>query len=537
MGLPSANLHEACREIIENVISGRIRSVNELNRVKLLVSGRYKLRKVPSNTEVLAHAKPGELPLLLPLLKKKKVRTISGIAVVAVMTRPFRCPHGRCIYCPGGPNSVFGDTPQSYTGMEPAARRALENDFSPSKQVRVRLRQLIAMGHPVDKVKLVIMGGTFLATPPEYRDWFVKECIDAIANTKTESLEEAKRVAETAQRRIVGITIETRPDYCREEHVDAILRYGGTKVEIGVQTLYDDIYRLIKRGHTVEDVVRAFRVAKDAGLKVVAHVMPQLPGSDYHRDLRMFRMLFEDERFRPDGLKIYPCLVLEGTELYELWRKGVYKPYPFEELVELLIRVKTSVIPRWVRIFRVQRDIPSQLIVDGVKRSDLRELVLSEIRRRGMRCRCIRCREVGHVFYKLGVTPDPEDVKLYVERYFASEGEEVFISYEDFKRGVLIGFLRLRKPSGKAHRKEITENSVIVRELHVYGPMAPLGRRVEESWQHRGFGTRLLREAERIAREEFDARKILVISGIGVREYYYKRGYRSDGVYVSKPLV
>jgi len=521
----------AYSEIIKQILNNREKGL-ELNILKKRVCQKYHLNKVPSNSEILSYASEQERQLLLPLLQKKKVRTISGIAVVAVMSKPAPCP-GKCIYCPGGTIA-----PKSYSGQEPAAMRAIQNNFDPYLQVKSRLEQLKAIGHKVDrgKIKLIVMGGTFLSLPQDYQHYFVRRCLEAITGVPSETLEEAKRNAEHSRIRNIGITFETRPDYCREENVDNMLNMGGTQVEIGVQTVYDDIYKLVNRGHTVQEVVKAFRIAKDAGLKVTAHLMPNLPGTNYERDLDMFKTVFNDPRFKPDGLKIYPCLVLKDTPLYDLYLKGEYSPYPTEDVIKLIAEVK-RIIPKWIRIQRIQRDIPSKLIVSGVKSGNLRELVADELTRRGYKCQCIRCREVGHILRKNNNILDVDEVVLHTERYSASEGEEVFISYEDKDRNILVGFLRLRRPSPLAHRPEIQNcESMIIRELHVYGPLVPVREKPNDEWQHRGYGKRLLSLAEKIAREEYDAKKILVLSGIGVKEYYYKLGYKPDGVYVSKML-
>lgn len=522
---------KACREIIEHILNNKENN-ETLSKLKTTTCQKYHLNKVPSNSEILRYASEQERQYLLPLLTKKKTRTISGIIIVAVMSKPAPCP-GTCIYCPGGTIA-----PKSYSGHEPAAMRAIQNNYDPYLQVESRIKQLEAIGHRVDrgKIKLVIMGGTFLSLPLEYQHYFLKRCLEAITGISADILDEAKINAEHSRMRNVGITFETRPDYCREKHVDNMLYMGGTKVEIGVQTVYDDIYKLVRRGHTVQDVVEAFRIAKDSGLKITAHLMPNLPGSNYHRDLEMFKTTFNDPRFKPDSLKIYPCLVLEGTPLYDLYIKGEYTPYTTEDIIKLIVEVK-GVIPKWIRIQRIQRDIPSNLIVCGVKNGNLRELAAEELTRRGYKCQCIRCREVGHILQRNPHLLEGEEVFLHTESYSASGGEEVFISYENRDRSILVGFLRLRRPSDLAHRPEIRNcESMIVRELHVYGPLVPVHERPRDEWQHRGYGKNLLREAEKIAREEFDAKKLLVLSGIGVKEYYYRLGYKTDGVYVSKKL-
>ena len=426
--------------------------------------------------------------------------------------------------------------PQSYTGHEPAAMRGLQNSFDPYLQVRSRVEQLKAIGHKVDKVELIIMGGTFPATPPEYQTWFIQRALDAITGKESASLEEAKQNAETSRIRNVGITVETRPDWAKQPHIDAFLDKGVTRVELGVQNPDDEIYKMVGRTHTVADVVEATRVAKDAGLKVVYHMMPGLPGSNPKKDLDAFRRVFTDPAFKPDMMKIYPCLVLEGTRACDWFREGIFEPYSTEQAANLIAEVK-KIMPPWLRVMRVQRDIPANLIVAGVKKSNLRQLVHQRLARENAKCGCIRCREVGHRLATDGVKPSLENIKIQSTTYQASEGKEVFLSAEDPTNKVLVGYLRMRIPSEKAHRPEITAvPSAVVRELHVYGPLVPVGARSGRAWQHRGFGSALLSEAERVTREDFALKKLLVISALGTRRYYMRFGYELDGVYVSKKL-
>jgi len=470
----------------------------------------------------------------MPILRRKATRTISGVTVIAVMTKPHPCPQPEpCAYCPGGP--AHG-VPQSYTGFEPAAMRGQQNAYDPYLQVKSRMEQLTAIGHRVDKIELILMGGTFPSTPLEYQTWFVQRCLDAVTGKQSATLEEAKANAEKSRIRNVGITVETRPDWAKEPHVDAMLSMGVTRVELGVQNPDDEIYRLVSRTHSVADVAEATRIAKDAGLKVVYHLMPGMPGSNRVKDLEAFRQVFTDSRFKPDMVKIYPCLVLEGTKAHEWYRAGSYRPYSTEEAVALIAEVKKE-LPVWVRVMRVQRDIPAGLIVAGVDKSNLRQLVQRELAEHGERCNCIRCREVGHRMLIDDVKPDLDKAQIFTTRYAASEGTEVFLSAEDADAGVLVGYLRLRVPSAKAHRSEIkAARSAIVRELHVYGPLVPVGKHLAKAWQHRGFGALLLSAAERVAREEYDAEKLLVISALGTKRYYARFGYVRDGVYVSKLL-
>jgi len=446
---------------------------------------------------------------------KKVSRTISGVTPVAVMAKPFPCP-GKCVYCPSSP-----DAPKSYTVESPAVLRARNCGFEPKKQVEFRLNTLGDMGHALDKVELIIMGGTFLAYPSEYQYHFVKDCYDALNGKPSADLEEAKKVNETAEQRCVGLCIETRPDFCGEKEIKRMLEFGTTRVEIGVQTLDDDIHRLTKRGHGVAQVISATRILRDYGFKVYYHWMPGLPGSTPEHDLELSRKLFDDECFRPDGLKLYPTLVVAGSELESWYRDGRYQPYGDEEMIDLLVDIK-ALVPKYVRIPRLMRDIPSKFIIAGSRDLALRGTIRKRMRELGVQCNCIRCREYGHRLRDGWVIGEPRLTRL---DYKASEGKEVFLSYED-ANGTLFGLLRLRT----------NNSSAFIRELHVFGLEVPLGKRRAQAAQHRGFGEELLREAERIAREEFGADRLLALSGVGAREYYRSLGYSLEGAYMVKGL-
>ena len=525
---------EAYREIIQRLLDIPNPTKKDLDHFKMKAAGKHGLNKVPSNAEIIRHLKPEESTKLLPILRRKVVRTISGVTVVAVMTKPSPCPQEEpCAYCPGGPTN---GVPQSYTGQEPAALRGAQNEYNAYDQVRTRIGQLEAIGHKVDKVELIIMGGTFPSTPQEYQEDFVKQCLDAITETKSSSLDEAKKVAETSRIRNVGITVETRPDWAKTEQVNRMLSMGVTRVELGVQNIYDDIYKRVNRGHRVQDVIEATRVMKDAGLKVVYHLMPGLPGSSFERDLDGFKEIFTNPNFKPDMIKLYPCLVIKGTKVYDWWKRGEYHPYITEEAAQLIAELK-KFVPPWVRIMRVQRDIPAKLIEAGVKLSNLRQIALEKLRAEGGRCRCIRCREVGHRLLRDGVNPDPDKIEIRTIKEDASGGLELFISAEDKVNDVLLGFVRLRVPSEKATRQEIaSEETAIVRELRVYGPLVPVGKHFAGAWQHKGYGGILLSEAERAAIEDYNRSKIVVISALGTKQYYKQFGYSYDGPYVSKRL-
>jgi elongator complex protein 3 len=450
---------------------------------------------------------------------KKFARTISGVTPVAVMTQPLKCP-GDCVYCPS-----YSAIPRSYTPGSPAVLRARGCDFDARKQIKVRLKALAEMGHPTDKVELIVMGGTFLAYPVDYQYQFIKECLDGLNGKESADLEEAKRLNQTAEHRCTGLCIETRPDWCGQEEVERMLEFGTTRVELGVQTLDDEIYKLVRRGHGVEEVVRASALLRENGFKVHYHWMPGLPGSTPEHDLELSKLLFSDSRFRPDGLKLYPTMVVEGTELERWYQQNRYQPYDARTLIDLMVDIK-SIVPKYVRISRVMRDIPPSFITAGCKNS-LRGVIKQRMEQRGVECKCIRCREYGHRArggWEIG------ESRMVRMDYEASGGREVFLSFEDGAE-TLFGLLRMRiqaKPGG---------NSAMIRELHVYGPEVPLSQQKEEAAQHKGLGKALLHEAERIASGEFQAKRMAVLSGVGAREYYRTEfGYMLDGDYMVKAL-
>jgi len=533
---------KACVEVAEAILRLKPKNKEQVAKIKKEISKKYKLPKIPADPDVLIHFRKKfgegeEFESLKRLLLLKPVRTISGVAVVSVMTSPATCPHGKCVPCPGG---VERGTPQSYIGFEPAAQRGRQHGYDAFKQVSARLKELSEIGHEVDKVEVIVMGGTFPARDVEYKEKFVLGIFNALnafgrKNVKLESdLEKAKRKNEKAKSRCVALTFETRPDFAKEEQIIEMLRFGGTKVELGVQSIYDDVLELIKRGHSVADTIKATKLLKDSAFKVGYHMMPGLPGSNPERDLQMFKELFSNEDFKPDYLKIYPTIVVEGTELYDWWKDGKYTPYNTDEIVELIARIKKH-LPEWVRVQRIQRDIPVKHAI-GLDKGNIRQLVHEKLKEYGYECRCIRCREVGHKLRKLGVSLSAEEIEknaeLVIRKYKASKGTEYFISYELPDYDALIGFIRLRFP----HKPfiDVLENAALIRELHVYGKAVPLGAKDSEAFQHRGFGERLLKEAEEIAKEEYD--KIAVISGVGVRNYYRRLGYRKRFEYMIKRL-
>jgi len=411
--------------------------------------------------------------------------------------------------------------------------RARKCDYDARQQVELRLRILSEMGHPTDKVELIVMGGTFLAYPEDYQYQFIKDCYDALNGVESPTLEEAKRLNETAKHRCTGLCIETRPDWCGQKEIDRMLEFGTTRVELGVQTLNDEIYRLVRRGHKVADVVKATALLREHGFKVHYHWMPGLPGSTPQEDLELSRRLFDDDSFRPDGLKLYPTVVVEGTELERWYKDERYQPYDVNTMVNLLVEIK-SIVPKYVRISRVLRDIPAKFIMAGCKDS-LRGMIKQRMRQKAVECKCIRCREFGHRARDGWEIGKPHLVRM---DYEASGGREIFLSFEDDKE-TLFGLLRMRIQSKPipALPHEVNGNLTLIRELHVFGPEVPLSGQKPEAAQHKGLGKALLHEAERIAGEEFQAQHMVVLSGTGAKEYYrYEFGYSSQGDYMVKKL-
>jgi len=456
--------NEACRYILDAVLNGNVETEADLNKIKKESCKIYKLSTLPSNGDIFIRASPEEMEKTRFILQRKPVRTISGVAVIAAMTSPSPCPHGKCIPCPGGPDSEF-KSPQSYMGREPAAMRAFQYNFDPYDQVKSRLVQLNTIGHDVSKAELIIMGGTFSARTLDYQEWFVKRCLEAFndhsffekppvwrdrAKTiKTPTgtfipLEEVQKANETAEVRNTGITFETRPDWALDEHIDLFLKLGGTKVELGVQSIFDDVLLKMNRGHTVADTISANKNLRNKCFKVGFHMMPGLFETDETREIEGFTELFSNPNFKPDYIKLYPTLVTEGTELEKMWRRGEFTPLDDESGPKLISKIK-EILPRWTRLQRIQRDIPAQQILAGVKKSNIRQTAGEILKKQGKRCNCIRCREVGHNILR-GTEPEYSNIKLSVEKYECCEGLEHFIEFSDTKCDILTGFCRLRFP-------------------------------------------------------------------------------------------
>ncbi|MCU4739837.1 tRNA uridine(34) 5-carboxymethylaminomethyl modification radical SAM/GNAT enzyme Elp3 [Halobacteria archaeon AArc-m2/3/4] len=536
-----------CETLVDRILAGEIEK-DDVESAKLEACSEHSAPKVPKNSEILDYAPQERREELEAVLQRKPVRTASGVSPIAIMTSPERCPHGKCLYCPGGPDSEFSSS-QSYTGEEPAAARGVQNDYDPYGQVTLRLEQLREIGHPVDKAELILMGGTMTARSHDYQEWFVKRALEAMNDYDVDKepepaegvsfaedpeeyewkyLEDVIAENETADVRNIGTTFETKPDWCDPEQIDRMLDLGGTKVEVGVQTTYERINREMHRGHGVKESIDANRRLRDSAFKVGFHMMPGQPGMSMEMCLEDFRELFENEQWRPDYLKIYPTLIVRGTATYDWWHQGEYDPLTNEEAAELVAEIK-SMIPRYTRLQRVQRDIPADFIDAGVWKSNLRQLARQRMDDHGWTCDCVRCREAGMN------DEEPENVELDVMTYEVCGGTEHFISFEDFEKDLLVGFCRLRFPNTPV-RPEL-ENAALVRELHVYGTEVTVGEESESGQhQHSGYGRRLMARAEKLAADAgYD--KLSVISGIGAREYYRnKLGYHQDGPYVSKRL-
>jgi len=553
------------QKAIAELLALKITSSDELMAAKRRLAKKYGVGII-SNTEILgerrcltARKRNEDSPGIERILRKRAIRTMSGIAPVAVLTAPYPCP-GRCAYCPAEKN-----VPQSYLSNEPAVMRAIRCGYDPYRQVRERLRALLANGHRPEKIELIVIGGTWSVLPDKYKYRFISECFrganefDAkheARNTKheTRSMEIMKNRLlreqtknERAKYRVIGITLETRPDYINEKELWQMRELGCTRVELGAQAIDDDILKANRRGHGVEEIARATRLLKNFGFKATYHIMPGLPGSSPAKDLRMFTRLFIDERFQPDQIKFYPTVVTRGSALYRWWRAGKYRPYSDKQLRNLIARCK-QIVPPYVRIIRLIRDIPAESIVAGNRITNLRQIM----QREGAKCKCIRCREARGEDLRF------KNLDLRIINYYASGGEEYFLSYESEDGKTLYGFCRLRlnsrnreqgarnREQGARNREqgtwstkqgtgnvELQRDAALIRELHVYGELVPVGG--NKKVQHAGLGRKLMREAEGIARENGYS-KTAVIAGIGVRGYYRRLGYRLSRTYMVKSI-
>ncbi|MBI4359431.1 MAG: tRNA uridine(34) 5-carboxymethylaminomethyl modification radical SAM/GNAT enzyme Elp3 [Candidatus Nealsonbacteria bacterium] len=517
--------------IVKKLVKNRVVKPEDLASLKRAFAKEYHLSCPKSSSLLQAYhnlvdeGKIGRSENLEKLLRTRKMRSLSGIVSVSVLTKPYPCP-GSCLYCP-----TQKGLPKSYLDGEPAVMRALANRFDPYLQVRNRLDSLRATGHETGKIELIIIGGTWSALPARYQEWFVKECFRAANHRlRSTSLIDEQKKNEKARHRIIGVTIETRPDFINGEEVKRLRKLGITRVELGVQSLRNDVLKKNLRGHLVSETIRATRLLKESGFKVCYHLMPNLLGSSLKKDEEMFSEVFQNPDFRPDFLKIYPCVVVKEAPLYRLWLKKKYRSYSDRQLIDLLKKVKQK-IPVWCRVIRVYRDIPSSYVVAGSKVSNLREVVLKEMEKEGKKCRCIRCREAKQGF------SSREDLQLFRQDYSASDGQEIFLSFEDKKRRYLYSLLRLRLPRGD--QKEavfpVLEKATLIREIHTYGQALALGEKTRHSPQHQSLGKDLIKEAERIAQKEGFS-KMAIIAGVGTRGYYRRLGYRLRDTYMIKRL-
>lgn len=480
-------------------------------------------------TQKVAAGEWDEDEVLLQKIRMKPTRTLSGVTTVTVLTRYHPCP-GECIFCP-----QEAKMPKSYLQKEPGAMRGLQNDFDPYAQVKHRIEALAAVGHPTDKIELLILGGSFSAYPQDYQEWFVRRCFDAMNGdhpdddgAAAETLADAQKRNVNSAHRNVGLVIETRPDLIDRQSLAWYRKLGVTKVQMGAQSLDDRILRLNKRGHTARETLRAAALLRAGGFKIVLHYMPNLLGATPDSDREDFSKLWVEGTYCPDELKIYPCQLLENTELYDLWLEGKYEPYSEATLLDLIADLKTTV-PRYCRINRIIRDIPSTYVVAGNKNSSLRQGIQQEMKRRGTRCECIRCREIR----RLQVTP--KNVHLHDFVYHPADAEEHFISF-DTEEDKLAGFLRLSLP-GDTHQTGMEDlvDAAIIREVHVYGQSLEVGEEREGIAQHSGLGTRLIEEAESIAKSK-GYKKMAVIAAVGTRDYYAGRGFELSEYYMVKNL-
>lgn len=516
----------------------KVKNREDLESAKRLVCKQFKIGTI-LNADILKEYRElinkGKIinnESLSSLLRKRGIRTLSGIAPVAVLTKSYPCP-GECAYCPHEK-----DVPVSYLSNEPAVMRAIRCDYDPYIQVVHRLKALVNNGHEPTKIELIVIGGTWSYLPIRYRYWYVLNCFRAANDfkkyekkekligiksyyPKNLSLEKLRKLLQSEQKKnettkyqIIGLTLETRPDYISQAELLEMRELGCTRVEIGVQAIDDNILKLNKRGHGVSEIAAATKALKQFGFKVTYHLMPALPGATPKRDLEMFKQLFSDERFQPDQIKFYPTVVTKGSLLYQWYKQGEYKPYSDKVLQKLIVDCKT-VVPTYVRIIRLIRDIPSESIIAGNKITNLRQVM----QQRGVKCNCIRCRESKEKTVK--------KYKINVLEYASSGGQEYFISVDSLDKKTLFGFCRLRLDFNSSI------SPALIRELHIYGELVSVGGK--EKTQHRGIGSELIKVAEKISKEN-GAKKISVISGVGVRGYYKKRGYKLKNTYLEKSL-
>ncbi len=544
-------------KIVKKIIKANPQTREDFLRLKREFFYQYRLRQIPNKELLKLYNKlvnnPNQKSKAKEIFKKKKIRTLSGVAPVAILTKSAGCPH-HCVYCP-----TESRMPKSYLSNEPAVMRAILCGFHPYRQVIARLKALEENGHDANKIEIIVMGGTWSALPLKYQYWFIKEVFRAaneygrkknnpsfpqddrqtlsgpgqskISEIKKELLQEQKK-NEKARYRIVGLTLETRPDYITTSELKKFRVMGCTRVEIGVQSVNEEILKKIKRGHGTKEIQQATYLLRRAGFKIVYHLMPNLPGATPDLDLKMFKEIFSNPAYCPDQIKIYPCVVVQGSELYSWWKKGKFQPYSDKVLQKLLLEIK-KIVPYWVRIVRLIRDIPSGSIEAGNKTSNLRQILQEKLAAQGQSCGCLRCREARE-------QPLSSELTLYQEKYPVSSGQEIFLSWESSDRKVVYAFLRLHLPDPPQDKKFFQafpelKQAALIREVHTYGQLTPFSQK-KGNVQHKGLGKKLVKKAEQIAQENGFS-KMAVISGVGVRGYYRKLGYRRQGTYMVKKLA
>jgi len=509
---------DLAKSIIKEFVDSSNYTRNNLESLKRKYSKIYKEKLATNSSLIKAYHEMYKKtdPNVLNVLRIRKVRSLSGIVIVSVLTKPYPCP-GNCVFCPSQNN-----IPKSYLAQEPAVARAIMFGYHPYEQVKGRLQALKATGHPIDKIDIRIIGGTWSYYDKKYQTWFINQCFKAaneFTNRKGKStLLENQKQNETANNRIIGLTIETRPDYINKEEIKRLRKLGVTRVELGVQSIYDNVLKLNKRGHKIEHTIKATELLRNAGFKICYQIMPNLWGSTFKKDIKMFKEFFDNPAFKPDYIKIYPCSLLKETPLYKQYLKGRYKPYTEKQLIKLLLEIKKT-IPYYCRVQRIIRDIPSNYVVEGgTKKTNLRQILEKLSQQQGWKCKCIRCREVKNDY-------NPNE-KLYLKKieYDTLGGKEIFLSYENKNRTRLYSLIRIRIPDSK--------NELLVRELHTYGQLIPVSKSGIAP-QHKGLGKKLMKEAEKLAKK-YNKSTISVISGVGVRGYYRKLGYKLKNTYMVK---
>jgi len=539
-------------KIIQYIISSRPQTKAQFDDAKRKICSQLKISQ-PSNHQLikayqnlLKKKRVTKDKRLEHLLKKAEIRTLSGIAVVTSLTKPYPCP-GTCIYCPQEKGM-----PKSYLASEPAAARAFGLKFDPYEQMQRRIKMLEENGHSADKIEFIVKGGSWNAYPIEYQYWFVLRSFEACNNINHKSkiinhkfyrpnykltelqklLNKAQNKNEKSKHRIIGLTLETRPDLITPETIYHMRQQGCTRIELGLQAPDDKILKLVRRGHTVEQFKNAMLMLRQAGFKVDLHFMPGLPGSTAKHDIKMYEQLFSDPGIRPDMVKIYPCTVIKNSPLYQWFQAGKYKPYSDKQLFEALIKMKLAT-PRYCRISRLIRDIPTPDIEAGNLITNLREYLQKEMNKRGLKCNCLRCREVGH---QTNSEPRNLNPEIFIDIYETTGGKEYFISFEDKKREIVYGFLRLRLPTPELRTTNSEPSVALIRELHVYGELVAIGKTKTHASQHKGLGKKLVKEAEKIALKN-GYKKMMIISGVGVRDYYRKMGYKKQNTYMVKNMA